>query len=345
MNKPKGRKRFPGIYLRGANYWYTLRVRGKKQFHNLHTTEEAAAIVRAMEIARNPEERRAAVFDEEIAAFVAHKLAKNEYSRFSASAKRHTLVEFREFMVAAGRLNPGQVSDAEALRYYRGLQARVAETTAQGYLSTVRSFYKWLLKARKVRRNPLDALELVKIVPRGRDKFCSPALRDKLIAEAPTDELRLILYLGFHCGLRKNEIIEARPEWFDLDRGLLTVRATDTFVPKDREERTIPLTGAFRAFLADYAPPSPFVVRPEAKKGGGLYRWDFRFVFGAYVKTHGAEWVTPHVMRHTMASLLASAGVNIFKIAKWMGDGVKIVETHYAKLSPDRDEDIEKAFA
>ena len=31
-------------------------------------------------------------------------------------------------------------------------------------------------------------------------------------------------------------------------------------------------------------------------------------------------------------------------LAKWLGDGVEVVQRHYAKLSPS-DEDINKAFA
>ena len=42
------------------------------------------------------------------------------------------------------------------------------------------------------------------------------AQRDKLIKDAPSDDLRFILFAGFHCGMRKNEIIEARVDWFDL---------------------------------------------------------------------------------------------------------------------------------
>ena len=39
-------------------------------------------------------------------------------------------------------------------------------------------------------------------------------------------------------------------------------------------------------------------------------------------------------MRHTFASLLAIAGVSIFKIAQWLGDDVRVVERHYAHLLP-----------
>jgi hypothetical protein len=43
------------------------------------------------------------------------------------------------------------------------------------------------------------------------------------------------------------------------------------------------------------------------------------------------------------ASLLASEGVSICKIATRLGDDVRVVQRHYAKLLP-KDEDIEKAF-
>ena len=49
-------------------------------------------------------------------------------------------------------------------------------------------------------------------------------------------------------------------------------------------------------------------------------------------------------MRHTFASLLASARVSIYKVATWLGDDVRVVQKHYAELVPD-DGDSQKAFA
>jgi integrase len=62
-----------------------------------------------------------------------------------------------------------------------------------------------------------------------------------------------------------------------------------------------------------------------------------------YVAKHKCPEVTPHIARHTFASLLASAGVSIYKIAQWLGDDVRVVQQHYAKLLP-KDADIEAAF-
>lgn len=51
--------------------------------------------------------------------------------------------------------------------------------------------------------------------------------------------------------------------------------------------------------------------------------------------------MTAHVMRHTFASIAVQSNVSIYKVARWMGDGVEVVEKHYAHLAP-QDVDIEK---
>lgn len=89
--------------------------------------------------------------------------------------------------------------------------------------------------------------------------------------------------------------------------------------------------------------PEPFLVYPTKVQGRGRYRYDFRKPFEEYAASKGFRWLKPHIMRHTFASLLAIAGVSIFKIAQWLGDDVRVVERHYAHLHP-QDLDIERAF-
>jgi integrase len=63
-----------------------------------------------------------------------------------------------------------------------------------------------------------------------------------------------------------------------------------------------------------------------------------------YIRAQGCDWVTPHTMRHTFASLLVSAGESIYKVAVWLGDEVATVQKHYGHLTPDN-HGIEKAFS
>jgi integrase len=213
-----------------------------------------------------------------------------------------------------------------------------------------------------LRENAATKIKLDKLRSNPRLVFCDNALVAGLLRNAPTAEMRFILYCGFHAGMRKEEIIEARPEWFDLRSGCVNIVETTTFVPKDKEGRTVPLTKEFMGFLAEYGKPSPYMLAPTVGYGSGKwsrYRYDFRRPFAEYVKSYGEgkrldrgvpavaedlSWITPHIMRHTFASLHASAGTSIYKIAKWLGDGVEVVQKHYAKLSPS-DADINNAFA
>src|SRR5207248_8374334 len=102
-------------------------------------------------------------------------------------------------------------------------------------------------------------------------RFCTVKERDRLISECTSDGLKFVLLCGFHAGLRKNEIIEARPFWFDLEAGLLHLRKTPTMNFKDREERTIPFTSQFCAFLKEYGLREPYMLRPEVRHGRNRY--------------------------------------------------------------------------
>jgi integrase len=88
---------------------------------------------------------------------------------------------------------------------------------------------------------------------------------------------------------------------------------------------------------------SPYVLQPDVVHGSHRYRFDFRRAFGDYMKAQGVPWISPHVMRHSFASICASKGIDIYRIATWLGDDVRVVQRHYAKLRPD-DRQIMKAF-
>ena len=340
MSKRKSQGgKIKGIYRRGNIFWYGRMVHGKRIQVSLHTSDYGEAVVKALEIRADPFLSVADPLRAEIDAFIEYKLRQNEYSSASAESKRYALQEFAAFV---GKSDPATILPTDVEQFYRKLQGRVVESTAQGYLTTLRSFFNRLLETRKVRTNVVKNVKLARLDTRGRTDYCTPALRDKLIAKCKREDLRFTLFCGFHAGLRKAEIIEARPNWFDLKSGLVHVRKTETFRPKDRDERTIPMTKAFRAFLKKYRNRSPFMLHPEIPHGKSRYRWDFRRPWNDFMKAQGTEWVTPHVMRHTFASLLASKGKSIYKISIWLGDDVRVVQKHYAKLLP-RDEDIEAA--
>ncbi len=337
---------FSGLYQRGKQFWFRYRHKGHQYRVALKTDDGAEALSRAMDIRADPVLAGASTLKREIEAYVRRQLEARAFSRNSADNRRAVLLSAAD---ALGKTEPARITAHDVERWYQSLKSRkerpLTESTAQSYVMMLRGFFRSLIEQKKLRENPAAKVKLAKVRTNARIRFCDKETVDQLLENCSRPELKFVLFCGFHAGFRKEEIIQARPAWFDCRAGHIHVQRSATWEPKDKEDRTIPLTHAFKAFLeTEFSSSGPFMVAPRIEQGKSRYRWDFRRPFEEYMAAQKVPWVTPHVMRHTFASLLASRGVSIYKIAKWLGDGVEVVQRHYANLLP-KDDDIEKAFA
>jgi integrase len=163
------------------------------------------------------------------------------------------------------------------------------------------------------------------------------------ILDAANDDpvLKFALLCAFDAGLRRNEISEAKVGWFDPENRLLYVSEHENFIPKDRENRPIPLTDRFAEFLKSYLAgrdKNEYVLAPQKTvKGASRYRYDTN----KRVRSHLVRCqvsATHHDMRRSFGSNRASAGVSIYKIAAWLGDGIEVVQRSYGHLTPQDNE-------
>lgn len=329
-----------GIYLRGNIYWLGVQKDKKRHYVSLKTGDLVEAIRNASRERHAPAITSGAVIEHGVARFVSYMRSrdardeKGGWAKATAESKLYVLQAFAKW---CGPVIPAQITTDQIRKYYEKRVGDASASTAFGNLMTIRSFFNWCRDVEKsVRENPCIALRIHAPNVTARRNFCSPELVAKLIDECDRDDLKFVLFCGFHAGLRALEIVEAVPWWFDLNAGILHLRKTPTIKFKDREERSIPLTGKFLAFVRDdYGLREPYMLHPENKHGKNRYRYDFTRPFREYMKAQGCAWVTPHTMRHTFASILASADHSIFKIATYLGDEVRVVQKHYAKLLPE----------
>lgn len=345
------------VYLRKGGYWYSKMSEGKRVWVNLQTNNFPKAIERAIEIKDHPLVKPSHTLMDDAHRFLDYKANMNRYTKASAAGKLLVLERFCNWLPEGATIS--SVTNKQASDYYTYLQKSVTkqktpltESTILGYMMTLRAFFRWAAEVERARvDNPVKAVKFAVCDKRARLNWCNQTLKTKLIKKAPNADLRFILFCGFDAGLRRGEIVEARRDWFDLKSGLLHIRKADapprlregelSFRPKDRDERTIPLTKPFWNFLKKHLiglDPLDFVIQPKVPHGLWRYRYDFRRPFTDYMKTHDCLWVTPHVMRHSFASILATAGISIFKVAQWLGDDVRVVQRHYAKLASGDDD-------
>lgn len=350
---PNLRKLTRGIYRRGKWYWFSAQKRGKRRWLPLGTQDLSRAIIEASRKRRSSALESGAIVKHSIERFVgdmhARRIRGDRYGWADATARSKIYV-LRNFAGFCGPILPSEIREEHLRDYYEARAGSTSATTAFGNLMTVRAYLKWCIRVeRSVAENPFAEFHLAAPARRARADFCSSELVGELISDCPRLDLKFVLYCGFHCGLRFLEIVEARPFWFDLQRKLLNLRKTATIQFKDQEERTVPMTAELVSFIKnEFGMHEPFMLHPEKKHGRNRYRYDFTRPFNLYMKDKGAPWVTPHIMRHTFASLLASTppslgGPSDFEIITWMGIDWRTYQKTYAKLRP-RPGAIDRAF-
>ena len=161
--------RIKGLYLRGEIYWFAKQTNGRRNMVSLETRDYAEAVKRAREILDSPELQPAQTFPAEVERFLKHKVDTNRYSKMSAESKRSCLTMFAD---SVKNFPPSNVTGYHCKAFYLALKKRIAPSTAESYMFTLRSFFNWCVRENLCRRNPVLDVQLDRIDRKGRTHFC-----------------------------------------------------------------------------------------------------------------------------------------------------------------------------
>lgn len=149
----------------------------------------------------------------------------------------------------------------------------------------------------------------------------------------PADEggqylLHLIPFL-LDTGLRAGEVLIDREQ--DLgDRIWLRHGAT-----KSGKGRTVPLTERARAALTTMLDsPYHWELVGAYTRDRSLPTQRLGAMFKRAVQRAGIKGVTLHTLRHTCASRLVQAGMDLYRVKEWLGHSSIVVTERYAHLAP-----------
>lgn len=249
--------------------------------------------------------------------------------------------------------------------WHRALKADGrGDATVAGHVQRLAALYRWVQKredqrAMKERRVPrvLSIPIDWELVPKSRShrvRFLTPGEAARLMAATP-DRLRWPIAAGLLAGLRLNEILFLTHADVDRTLGLLYVQRKSapwlrgkTWYPKNRRERDVPLftqlAPVLEAHAAAFAGERWLVPSLDARTPGRpMTDKTFARHFRRIVREAGLvpgrdtpEGVTVHTLRHTFASWLVMAKVDLLTVSRLLGHTtVKLVESTYAHLSPE----------
>ena len=183
----------------------------EKHYFATGTNVLADAIVEVQRFKQGPQIERHSDWKEAVDSFLRHKVEKG-YAERTREYMVSTLDRFGDYVHG---INPDRVT-AKMIREWLD-NLGVNESSQHTYFRALRVFFNWLEKAGRIRRSPTREVHQAKSKQSARVIFCTPEQRDMLLEAAKdSPDMTFVLRCGFDCGLRKDEIINARNDWFDL---------------------------------------------------------------------------------------------------------------------------------
>jgi len=170
--------------------------------------------------------------------------------------------------------------------------------------------------------------------PRTLPCVLSPEEVARLLDAARPGRDRVLLQTAYACGLRLGEVLNLQVNAIDSPRMLVHVRQG-----KGRKDRLVPLSAQLLEELRTYwrcYRPQRWLFPNQAEQGplcdGTVQRWMKRLV----VQARLAKPATMHTLRHSFATHLLEAGVDVLTVQKILGHSSLQTTTRYLHLRNDR---------
>jgi integrase len=322
------------IYQRGKSYYYDFVYKCQRYTgcigpvsRTVAKEEEARKKAEVIEGRLNPAKtRRSPPFDD----FAQEYLEWLRVNRKPLTVKKaHSVLERLTAFFGSKRLNEISAWDMERYKKERKEAGR-QPNTVNVELVILKAMLNRAMAWKKLSEHPGKEVKALKGV-QGRTRFLSEEEEAAILAVC-SPALRYAVEVGLLTGFRRQELVNLRPEDVDLERGTVTVAACYS---KNGESRTNPIGERLKAILREALPvrgDAPTVLVTRYGKP-----WTTEGVTNQFQRASrraGLERLGPHVLRHTYASWLVMAGVDLRTVQELLGHKDIKQTMRYAHLSP-----------
>ena len=283
--------------------------------------------------------------------FIHYLSVEKNASPHTCRCYQRDLKGFEDFLKSSGvHVSPTgeaaiEKADRIAIRKYLSfLHRKNKKSSIARKISTLRSFFKYLVKEQVVPFNPAKGVSTPKV-----EKTLPTTLTvdeafrlmesPNRVSEKPLEGSkekglrdRAILELLYSSGLRVSELVGLNSNQLDLDLGIVRVMG------KGRKERIVPVgvkaIEATKSYLEERG-----MVRGDGpifvnSLGGRLTARSVGRLIKKYTRHSGIfRKVSPHSLRHTFATHLLDAGADIREIQEMLGHSSLSTTQRYTHVS------------
>jgi len=259
--------------------------------------------------------------------FISYLKYEKRYSSHTIIAYNKDLDQFVEFFTnTVGEFNVKEVNPRVVREWIVSLmEQQLSARSVNRKVTTLKAFYKYLMKEGLVENNPALNLPLPKIrkkLPNFIDEKNLNHLLDDGFFKDDFEGVRdkLVVALLYGTGIRLSELLSLQKSNIDLEGHLIKVFG------KRQKERIIPYPKSINHILVQYleAKEKKFGEIPGVllitKKGKPVYeKLIYRIVTGNLARVTSLEKKSPHVLRHTYATHLLNKGADLNAVKELLG--------------------------
>lgn len=264
-------------------------------------------------------------------AFENYLMVERNYSSYTVQNYLKDINDFEEFLAAEQFGSLLRVRKSNVARYYlahlNGL--KFSKKTIARKISSLRSFYKYLLKMGKVDNNIFLDLDVPKI-DKNLPKFFYPKEIEQMFQAIDTNSVlglrdRAILEILYGSGLRVSELCNLKKSDLDFANEMVLVFG------KGHKNRYVPLNqmtiNALHDYLALARPTLALKNETEVSdhlflnhRGGNLTTRGVRVILNNIIdKTSENFKISPHMLRHSFATHLLDGGADLRSVQEMLG--------------------------
>jgi integrase len=315
-----------GVYKKGGSWYVDYRVGGRRIRERVGPSRKLAETVlgkRQMEIAEGTFLNRKTVKETRFDAFA------DDYLAYSRTNKRNFSREcylMRKLRAVFGPRYLTEITSWDIERYKGHRKAGVSPATVNRDLTLLKHMFTKAIEWGRATANPVRGVKFLREA-NTRLRFLSEEEESRLLA-ACSGELGTLVLTALHTGFRRGELLSLRWAQVDFATGIVSVEAAYT---KNGERRSIPMSQTLGTALQRRRQQhlGDGFVFDELRSGTQVYD-----AFQAALREAEVKDFRFHDLRHTFASRLVMAGVDIRTVQDLLGHKTLAMTLRYSHLSP-----------